>query len=180
MFFQGAAGLVRILLVAPLAYALLVLFLRVGGKRTLSKLNAFDLVVTVALGSTLASVITSKQLPLAEGALSLLLLIVLQVAVSWSARRIPAIAAVVRSEPRLVFHRGHYLERALRDERLRPDELLHAMRSQGFSSVSKVEAVVLETDGTLSVVSSSPEGPSTSSTLIGVNGHPQGSTGRST
>lgn len=172
MFYQGAAGLLRILLVAPLAYAFLVLLLRIGGKRTLSKLNAFDLVVTVALGSTLASVVTSKQLPFAEGALSLLLLVVLQFTVSWSAWRVPAIAAAVRSEPRLVFHQGHYLEHALRDERLRPDEILQAMRSQGYSSESEVDAVVLETDGSLSVISSGPQ--RSSSTLTGVNAREPG------
>ena len=53
MLFQGWAGIGRTLLVGTLAYATLVLFLRISGKRTLSKLNAFDLVVTVALGSTL-------------------------------------------------------------------------------------------------------------------------------
>lgn len=131
ILFQDVGGLVRILVVAPLAYAVLVLVLRVSGKRTLSKLNAFDLVVTVVIGSTLASTITSNQLPLAEGTLSLLLLVGLQFAVSWSVRRVRVIAKVARSNPRLLFHRGQYLEQALREERLLPDEVLQAMRSQG-------------------------------------------------
>ncbi len=49
MFFDSWAGLLRVLVVGPLAYAALVLLLRVTGKRTLSKMNAFDLIVTVAL-----------------------------------------------------------------------------------------------------------------------------------
>ena len=56
MLFDSWAGLGRTLLVGPLAYVALVLLLRISGKRTLTKLNAFDLVVTVALGSTLATV----------------------------------------------------------------------------------------------------------------------------
>lgn len=155
MFFQDSTGLVRILVVAPLAYAALVLLLRIGGKRTLSKMNAFDLVITVALGSTLASIITSKQLPLAEGVLCFTVLVLLQFAISWSGRRLPTVANVVRSEPRLLFHRGQYLEQALRDERLRKEEVLQAMRSQGHLRLGDVEAVVLETDGSLSVVASS-------------------------
>ena len=51
MFFDSWFGLLRVLVVGALAYAALILFLRVSGKRTLTKLNAFDLVVTVALGS---------------------------------------------------------------------------------------------------------------------------------
>ena len=67
MFFDGWAGLLRVLVVGALAYAALVLLLRVSGKRTLSKMNAFDLVVTVALGSTLATVLPSRDVALAEG-----------------------------------------------------------------------------------------------------------------
>ncbi len=51
MFFDDWFGIVRILIVGVLAYAALIIFLRVSGKRTLSKWNAFDFVVTIALGS---------------------------------------------------------------------------------------------------------------------------------
>ena len=54
MFFQGWEGILRTVIVGILGYVTLVAFLRISGKRTLAKLNAFDLVVTVALGSTLA------------------------------------------------------------------------------------------------------------------------------
>ena len=70
MFFDSWAGLLRVLVVGTLAYAALVLLLRVTGKRTLSKMNAFDLIVTVALGSTLATVLLSKDVALAEGVLT--------------------------------------------------------------------------------------------------------------
>jgi uncharacterized membrane protein YcaP (DUF421 family) len=75
MLFDSWAGLGRVLVVGTLAYVALVLLLRISGKRTLTKLNAFDLVVTVALGSTLATVLLSKSVALAEGALALCLLI---------------------------------------------------------------------------------------------------------
>ena len=58
MFFDNLYGLLRVVLISMLAYGWLVLTLRITGKRTLSKLNAFDLVVTVALGSTLAHGLT--------------------------------------------------------------------------------------------------------------------------
>jgi uncharacterized membrane protein YcaP (DUF421 family) len=83
MLFQSWTGLGRVLLVGTLAYAALVLLLRISGKRTLSKLNAFDLVVTVALGSTLATVLLSKSVALAEGVLALCLLVSLQYAIAW-------------------------------------------------------------------------------------------------
>ena len=78
MVFSSWAGLLRVLIVGTLAYVALVLLLRVSGKRTLSKMNAFDLVVTVALGSTLATVILSKDVALTEGVTAFALLIGLQ------------------------------------------------------------------------------------------------------
>ena len=75
MLFQGWSGIGRTALISVTAYAALVLFLRISGKRTLSKLNAFDLVVTVALGSTLATILLSQDVALAEGLTALGMLI---------------------------------------------------------------------------------------------------------
>lgn len=87
MWFQSWADLGRILVVAPLAYVALVTMLRISGARTLSKLNAFDLVVTVALGSTLATVLLSGDVSLAEGVLALAVLVLLQFLVSRASLR---------------------------------------------------------------------------------------------
>jgi uncharacterized membrane protein YcaP (DUF421 family) len=62
MLFQDLQGIVRTLFVGVMAYIALVCFLRISGKRTLAKLNAFDLVVTVALGSTLSARSCSSRL----------------------------------------------------------------------------------------------------------------------
>jgi uncharacterized membrane protein YcaP (DUF421 family) len=67
MFFDGWNGLLRTLIIGILAYIAIVVLLRVTGKRTLSKMNAFDFVVTVALGSTLVTVLLSQDVALAEG-----------------------------------------------------------------------------------------------------------------
>lgn len=70
--------MLRTLVVGVLTYVTLVIFLRISGKRALSKMNAYDLVVTVALGSTLASALVTKDVALADGALAFALLIGLQ------------------------------------------------------------------------------------------------------
>lgn len=106
MFFDSWMSLVRTGVVGVSAYALLVLLLRVSGKRTLTKLNAFDLVVTVALGSTLATVLLSKDVALADGVLAFALLIFLQLAVTWLSVRSKTVSRLVKAEPRLVFHQG--------------------------------------------------------------------------
>ena len=63
--------------------ALLLLLLRVSGKRTLTRMNAFDLVVTVALGSTLATVLLTKSVALADGLVAFAVLILLQYGLTW-------------------------------------------------------------------------------------------------
>jgi uncharacterized membrane protein YcaP (DUF421 family) len=55
IFFNVWESIVRTLVIGVLAYAILILQLRISGKRTLSKMNAFDFIVTIALGSTLAT-----------------------------------------------------------------------------------------------------------------------------
>lgn len=71
MFFEGWDSLVATTITGVSAYVALVAILRLSGKRTLAKMNAFDLVVTVALGSTLSTVFVSRQVPLADGVLAL-------------------------------------------------------------------------------------------------------------
>ncbi len=151
MFFQGWEGIVRTLVVGVLAYLTLVGFLRVSGKRTLAKLNAFDLVVTVALGSTLAAVVLQKSIALAEGATALALLILAQFAVTYVSVRSTAFAKAVRSEPALLAKDGRFCEATMRRERATEAEALSAIRSDGGRGIDEVETMILESDGSMSV-----------------------------
>lgn len=153
MLFGDWYDLFRVLIVGIFAYAGLVALLRVTGKRTLSKMNAFDLIVTVALGSTLATVLLSSDVSLAEGLLALALLCGLQYAVAYASVRSPRFQGLVKAEPSLLYFRGRFLEEALRSERVTEEEILAAVRAQGGAELSRIDAVVLETDGTFSVIS---------------------------
>ena len=152
MFFDSFAGILRVLVIGGLAYVALVVMLRVSGKRTLSKLNAFDLVVTVALGSILATVTLSKSVPLAEGAAALALLIFLQFAITWLSVRFSVINHLVKSEPTLVARDGEFLRQAMQSQRLTEDEVRAAVRASGNEGLDAISSVILETDGSLSVV----------------------------
>jgi uncharacterized membrane protein YcaP (DUF421 family) len=152
IFFNGWEGLLRTLIIGVLAYATLIIILRISGKRTLSKLNAFDLVVTVALGSTLATVLLNQSVALAEGAVAFAVLTSLQFLVTWSCVRSQTVRNFVKSEPTLLVYRGEMLEDAMRRERITRDELESAIRSARLHDFSEVDAIVLETDGSLSVV----------------------------
>jgi uncharacterized membrane protein YcaP (DUF421 family) len=152
MFFDDWYDLGRILVLGMLSYIFLVGALRVSGNRTLAKLNAFDLVVTVALGSTLASILLSSEVSLAEGAVGLGLLIVAQRAVARLSVRWSRVRQVVRSEPSLLVRHGALLGDALQRSRVTEGEVRQAVRSSGIGAMQDVAAVVLETDGTMSVI----------------------------
>ena len=123
-----------------------------SGKRTLTKFNAFDFVVTVALDSTLATVLLSKSTSLAEGIVALALLVFLQFAITWLSVRSPWFDALVKSEPTLLVHRGQFLDGALDQQRVTRAEVLAALRSHDVIDAKDAAAVVLETDGSISVV----------------------------
>lgn len=159
MLFDGWYDLGRILIVGICAYAGLVLFLRLTGKRTLSKMNAFDLVVTVSLGSTLASALLSSEVSLSEGLLAFALLCLLQYAVAYASVRSPRFQRLVKADPSLLYFRGAFLPGMLAAQRVTEEEVLAAVRSQGIAKMSAVEAVVLETDGSFSVIAGSASGP---------------------
>ncbi|GGD07760.1 DUF421 domain-containing protein [Halopseudomonas salina] len=152
VFFDGWAGLARTLVVGVMAYVVLIVFLRISGKRTLSKMNAFDLIVTVALGSTLATVLLSKDVALAEGALAFAVLIGLQFIVTWSSVRARWVRRLVTGEPRLLYYQGRLLPQALLGARVTVDEIEAAVRSSGMANLAQAASVILETDGSFSVI----------------------------
>lgn len=158
MFFDDWQGLLRVLVVGTLAYAAVIAILRVSGKRTLAKMNAFDLVVTVALGSTLSSVLLSKDVALAEGVLGLVLLTCLQFGIAWASIRSRTAEAVAKSNARMLLKDGVIDKQALKDERVTHEELLAAVRGGGLGGLELAAAVVLETDGSFSVVAKSQAG----------------------
>lgn len=158
MLFDDGTAVARTLFVGVLAYAVLIVFLRVSGNRTLSKMNAFDFVVTVALGSTLATILLNQDVALAEGATALGLLVALQFVVTWLSTRTRWVRRLVTGEPSLLAFRGQLIGGALKRARVTEDEVRAAVRAQGLAQLGDVEAVVLETDGSFSVVRRPPRG----------------------
>lgn len=153
MFFQGWSGPLRIVIVGVLSYAALVVLLRLTGKRTLSKLNAFDLVVTVALGSTLSTAILDADTPLVDGLIAMGLLVALQFAVTWTMVRKPGLHRLIRADPVLLMAGGKLRPQTLRRERVSDNEVLQAIRDSGGRTLADADAVFLQSDGSMAVIS---------------------------
>lgn len=152
MFFDDWFSLLRVALLGGAAYVAVIAVLRLSGKRTLAKMNAFDLVVTVALGSMLATILLNSDVPLAEGMAGILVLVVLQYVIAALSVRWKWMENLAKSDASLLLCDGRIDRDALRRERVTHEEVLCAVRSAGLGDIADVAAVVLETDGSFSVV----------------------------
>ncbi|XAS65584.1 DUF421 domain-containing protein [Pseudarthrobacter sp. So.54] len=166
MWFDSWAEILRVLIIGSVSYTALVVVLRVSGKRTLGQLNAFDFIVTVAIGSTLATILLSSDVAFFEGLTALALLAGLQFVVAWASAHVPGARAAVTARPVALVISGELRHDQLRRNRLSESEVLQAVRSTGSGDLSDVAAVVLETNGTISVIPQSKLG--NGSTLKGV------------
>lgn len=171
IFFDGWSKLGRSMILAVLAYAALVILLRVSGKRTLSKMNVFDFVFVVALGSTLASTILSQDISLADGVIAFIALIGLQVLLSWLCTASHVVDRFVNGDPTLLLHQGRINVAEAKKRRVTREEILSAVRSAQLGSLDDIDSIVLETDGNFSIVWQKTDGKR--SAMTDVPGHPR-------
>ncbi|MDP9408739.1 MAG: DUF421 domain-containing protein [Actinomycetota bacterium] len=157
-FFAGWEPIARVIVVATLGYAALVVLLRVSGKRTLARLNAFDFVITVAIGASFGRVITASSVPLAEAVAAFATLVTLQYVVSSVQVRSPRFARLLTATPTLLYYPGRFLRDAMRAHRVTEAELEAAARLKGLGSLGEAEALVMESDGRFAVVKASSAG----------------------
>lgn len=154
MFFAGSHRLVRVLILTLLGYLALLVMLRLSRKRSLAKMNVFDFVYIVIIGELIAITILDEDVALAEGMAAVGLLILLQVVLSWLTTRSALLEHVINGEPTLLMRRGRFLRDAMQEQRMTEREILYAVRAEGLADLDKVEAVVLETNGLLSIIHS--------------------------
>lgn len=157
--FNNLASLSHTLFFGSLAYIFVIAALRISGKRTLSKWNAFDFVVTIAYGSILAAMLLSTSTSLLQGMLGLSVLLALQFLLTWLSVRSSVVQKLVKTQPTLLLFRGEFCRSALIHERVTEGEIRAAVRAQGIASLESVEAVVMETDGSFSVIQNIGSGP---------------------
>lgn len=171
MFFDDWQSLLRALILTVLAYFTLIIFIRLSGKRTLSKMNAFDFLVTIALGSCLASVSLNKNIALAEGAIVFLTLIILQFLITWLSVRVSFVKKLITGQPALLFYKGELLKNTMKKERITIEEIYMSARANGITNLNKIEVIILETTGDITVISKSETERGINETLKNVSGY---------
>jgi uncharacterized membrane protein YcaP (DUF421 family) len=151
LFIKDWAGLLNVFVCTVVAYLAVFSFIRISGKRTMSKLSAFDFVVAVTLGSTLSSMILAK-VPVIEGLLGVAIIIGLQFSLAKLAQNSSAMETIIQSRPALLFYNGEFMEKTLSDESITQEEIHAAVRKFRLERMDEVRAVVMESNGDLTVV----------------------------
>jgi uncharacterized membrane protein YcaP (DUF421 family) len=166
------ASLVRTAVLVVGSYLCLVGMLRIAGKRTLSRLDPADFVITTALGSSMASIAIAHDGSLSLGAVTFAAFIFVQWLVNrWQSRSRIA-RMLVKPTPRLLFFRGEFRRDTMRHESIAEHEILMAIRKHGHAALAQIEAVVLEPDSSLSVIPRARAG-SDLGALSNVDGAPE-------
>jgi uncharacterized membrane protein YcaP (DUF421 family) len=161
MIWSGWAELGRVTVVGTLGYLAALLLLRAAGQQALTKMTAYGLLVTVALGSVLATAVLSSQVKLDKAALGFGLLLGLQRLIAWASKRSSWVRSLVNNEPMLLVHKGQVNDRAMQRTNTTRDELEAALRAEGRAGLDGVGAMVLETDGSISVIAAAEVGDDT-------------------
>jgi len=173
--FNSWDALLNTLIFGTLGYIGIILILRISGKRTLSKWNSFDFIITIALGSMLANLMLSTDTSLAQGILGIGMLVFFQFIITWVSVRSKIFQQWIKSEPTLLLFQGELQQNALRHQRVTQGEVLAALRAEGIAGIEDVEAVILETDGSFSVIEKIKR--SSASALVDVKGYPKETAG---
>jgi uncharacterized membrane protein YcaP (DUF421 family) len=138
-------------------YVALLLLTRVSGLRSFSKMSSFDFAITVAIGSVIASTLLTRNPPLLLGAFGLATLYGLQFTVSKVRRHSERVEALVDNEPLLIMAGSEVLSEHLDEARMTVGDLKSKLRIAGITHPNQVLAVVFETTGDVSVLTTTEQ-----------------------
>ncbi|ACY18879.1 DUF421 domain-containing protein [Haliangium ochraceum] len=158
MFWNGWWPLTRIAVIGVLGYVGLVFLLRITGNRTLSKMNSFDFVVTVAFGSMIGGGILNPKISLSEMLAAFAVLVFLQYAVTWLAVRSRRFEAIIKTPAQRLVVDGVMQPQAMRAARVSEGNIRGAQREHGVWELREVGAAYLESDGSISILRADDRG----------------------
>jgi uncharacterized membrane protein YcaP (DUF421 family) len=133
-------------------YLFLIIILRSTGKRQIGQMSPFDLVLLLVLSNAVQNSMNGGDNSIAAG----LILSITLVGINWLTGYITykskAAERFIEGSPQVLLHNGKLYEKALADAQLTREELMAALRSEGFSDFNQVRAAILENDGSISVI----------------------------
>jgi uncharacterized membrane protein YcaP (DUF421 family) len=131
---------------------------RVVGKRELSSMEPFDLILLIVLGDAVQQGLTQDDYSVTGAMIVISVIALLQVFVSWLGFRFDKrLGPILEGEPLILVHEGDVLEKNLNRERITVDEVAEAGRQQNIASLDEIRFAVLETDGQITIIPKSKQ-----------------------
>ncbi|SDS23354.1 YetF domain-containing protein [Gramella sp. MAR_2010_147] len=144
-------SMIAILLTAIGIYIAIIIFTRIAGKRSFSKMSSFDFAMTVALGSMIATTVLSKSVSLWDGVVGLGIIYILQISVALL-RRFQVVQKMVDNAPLLLMEGEEIFEENLKKARVTESDLRSKLREANVIRLKEVRAVIFEATGDISVL----------------------------
>ncbi len=150
--YPGARVLLEILVRTAVIYSLVLIGVRLSGKREVGQMTPFDLTLLLLLSNAVQNAMTGPDTSLAGGAVAALTLLVLNYVVADVSGVNRRFRKLVQGQPTLLIHNGKLIQAHMAREHVSMDELERALREHGIASVHDVALAVLEVDGSISVL----------------------------
>jgi uncharacterized membrane protein YcaP (DUF421 family) len=151
----GTDQALEIAVTAVIFYAYMVFLLRISGKRTTMSMTSFDFVSTVAMATIIGSTILQGTISLIEGMIAVTALVAMQWVAGLVSARNATIRQIITSNPTLLFKDGEFYEQNLAAVRISQEQLLQKVRAAGHAGTASVNAIVMESAGSVSVIEKS-------------------------
>ncbi|MFZ0491006.1 MAG: YetF domain-containing protein [Salegentibacter sp.] len=152
-FDTSLASLIAIVITATGIYAAVILFTRIAGKRSFSKLSSFDFAMTVAIGSLIATTVLSESVSLLQGVVGMAAIYLLQISAALL-RRFKFFRNTIDNAPLLLMDGPNILEDNLKKARVTKGDLRNKLREANVICIDQIKAVIFETTGDISVLHS--------------------------
>ena len=149
-------SLIAICLTSIGIYLAVIIFTRIAGKRSFSKMSSFDFAMTVAIGSILASTVLSKSVSLIQGVVGLAMIYILQISVA-ILRRSTQVEKIIDNNPMMLMDGTKILHENLKKARVTESDLRSKLREANVIELSQIRAVVFEATGDISVLHTKDE-----------------------
>jgi len=150
MFFPGGHVLLQIVLRTGVIYTLVLIGVRLSGKREVGQMTPFDLTLLLLLSNSVQNAMTGPDTSLLGGVIAAATLLILNYVVADLAGANRRLRKLIEGEPSLLVHDGKIVESHMAKERVSMDELHRALREHGINSCEQVALAVLEVDGSIS------------------------------
>jgi uncharacterized membrane protein YcaP (DUF421 family) len=135
-----------------IVYVVVLIGLRISGKRQLGQMTPFDLVLLLLIANGVQNAMTGPDTSLLGGVLAAATLLIANQVVSYSRNRVPRLRRFIVGSPTILIQNGAMLTKNLAHEEITEDEVLAALREHGIEDASAVQLATLEVDGSISVV----------------------------